>query len=164
MIPYRINEAQLSIAPEWEDQSLQVFKLPAAPGGKPASFVVSRDLSRKNHPDFSAYIDQQRSQLKEKLPEFKLLKDEKIQYQNHAGVWWEYTWTNGEHPLYIRQVFYDRPPLALIFTMSASPEDNAHFEQTWRRTMSATVLEPLTPLAQEAPFPPPESLLQERES
>lgn len=160
MIPYRINEAQLTIGPDWEDQSLQVFKLPSAPGGKEASFVVSRDLSRKNYSDFDAYVFKQRAQLKEKLPDFKLLKDEKIQYQEHEGAWFEYTWRSGENQLYIRQVFYDRVPMTLIFTLTCAPSDNAHFDETWRSTMSATVLEPKLQVTKSEPFPPPEAIVK----
>ena len=160
MTPYRINEADLLTGPDWEDQSLQVFKLPAAPGGKEASFVVSRDLSRKNYDNFLAYIDKQKGQLKEKLPSFKQVKDEKIQYQDHEGAWFEYTWKSGENDLYIRQVFYDRNPHVLIFTLTCSPNDNVHFNETWRSTMSKTVLQPKVQQAASTPFPPPESIVK----
>jgi hypothetical protein len=160
MTPYRINEADLQIGPDWQDQSLQVFKLPSAPAGKEASFVVSRDLSRKNYADFAAYVAKQREQLTEKLPGFKLNKDESIQYQDHDGAWLEYTWRSGENELLIRQVFYDRQNLTLIFTLTAAPSDSAHFDETWRRTMSATVLQPKPLAPVSAPFPPPEAIVK----
>jgi|GEM_PF-333165 len=160
MIPYQINEAQLQIGEDWEDQSLQVFKLPSAPAGKPASFVVSRDLSRKDHESFSAYVLKQKEQLNAKLPSLKLLKEENIHYQDHEGAWLEYSWSNGESELYIRQVFYDRFPLSLIFTLSCISADSQYFAETWRRTMSATVLAPKVQLAESAPFPPPEAIVR----
>ncbi len=162
MTHYRIHEADLVIGPDWQDQSLQVFKLPAPPGGKEASFVVSRDLTRGAAKDFDAYIIEQRAKLKDKLPGFKLIKDQDIHHYQHDGAWFEYTWRNGASELFIRQVFYDRNPQVLIFTLTCSPTDAAHFDLAWRSTMHGTVLQPLPSApAQEAPppFPPPESIV-----
>jgi hypothetical protein len=157
MIPYRIDEAELTISPEWQDQSLNVFKLPAAPNGKEASLVISRDIQRKAFDTFAAYADQQRKQLKEKLPGFKSFRDENIHYQDHDGLWLEYHWSNNGNTMHIWQVFYDRLQTALICTMTASEHDKEHFETVWRKSMSAMKLIPVKPEDVPEPFPPPES-------
>jgi hypothetical protein len=158
MIPYRIDEAELTINPEWHDQSLNVFKLPAAPNGKEASFVISRDIQRKAFSSFSAYGDKQRSQLEEKLPGFKSVRDENIRYQDHDGLWLEYIWSNNGNTVHIWQVFYDRRQTALICTMTSSERDKDHFEMTWRKAMSSMKLEPIKPDPSIQPFPPPDTV------
>jgi hypothetical protein len=159
MIPYRIDEAELTISPEWHDQSLNVFKLPAAPNGKEASLVISRDIQRKSFDSFAKYADQQRKQLTEKLPGFKSLRDENIRYQEHDGLWLEYLWSNNGNTMHMWQVFYDRTQAALICTMTANEHDREHFETVWRKTMSAMKLNPVQPEDVPEPFPPPDSFL-----
>jgi hypothetical protein len=154
MTTYRIDEAELLVSPEWHDQSLNVFKLPAAPNGKEASFVVSRDIQRKTFKTFDAYVEQQRTQLSGKLPGFKSLKDELINFQDHDGLWLEYIWSNNGSVMHMWQVFYDRKNLALICTMTSSQSDKDHFESVWRKTMGAMQLNPLKPEDLPEPFPP----------
>lgn len=158
MTTYEIDEAQLTISPEWHDQSLNVFKLPAAPNGKEASFVVSRDIQRKAFETYDAYIEHQRKQLKDKLPGYKSFKDELINYQEHDGLWLEYTWSNNGSAMYVWQVFYDRKQLALICTMTCAQSDKDHFETTWRKTMGAMKLKGIKEEDLPEPFPPQESI------
>jgi len=158
MKTYEIDEAQLLISPEWHDQSLNVFKLPAAPNGKEASFVVSRDITRKTNESFADYVAQQRKQLSSKLPGFKSLKDELICYQDHDGLWLEYTWSNNGNQMHIWQVFYDRQQLVLICTMTSAQSDKDHFETVWRKTMGAMKLHAVKAEEMPEPFPPREAI------
>jgi hypothetical protein len=158
MTTYEIDEAQLQISPEWHDQSINVFKLPSAPNGKEASFVVSRDIQRKAFETFEAYVEQQRKQLSGKLPAFKLQKDELINFQDHDGLWLEYTWSNNGNPMHIWQVFYDRKHLALICTMTSAQADKDHFESAWRKTMGAMILRPVKAEEVPEPFPPQQAI------
>lgn len=43
---YRLQEADLDIPDRWQDQSINIFKLPAVGTAREASFVISRDPGR----------------------------------------------------------------------------------------------------------------------
>lgn len=155
MIPYRIQDADLLIPPEWQDQSMTIFRLPGGNGVKDASFVITRDHS-KGKLDLAAYIAKQIEECKTKLPGFRIQKNETFAFQEHAGAWLEYFWKNGNTPMLLRQVFYERGESVLICTLTLAPSDLDHFDPVWRTVMSGMKLLPLPqPVADNAPVFPP---------
>ncbi|RCI70252.1 DUF1795 domain-containing protein, partial [Pseudomonas aeruginosa] len=50
MTLYRLHEADLEIPDAWQDQSINIFKLPASGPAREASFVISRDASQGDAP------------------------------------------------------------------------------------------------------------------
>lgn len=157
MVSYRINEADISIPNEWQDQSLIAFKIPANNGTKDASFVITRDITRKKV-DFSEYISKQLQMCEKQLPEFRLKKKESFQFQDHPGAWLEYEWANGVARLAIRQIFYDRLDYALICTLTTLPEDVNAYDPTWRTVMSSMKLIPLATASENVPSFPPKTI------
>jgi len=156
MTPYRIQEADLEIPSSWVDQSLTVFKIPGTSGTPEASFVISRDATKSMQP-FEDYIDSQIRQCEAKLPGFVLKKNEKFLVQNHACAWLDYSWRNGKAETWIRQIFFDRGPQALICTLTSVEAGIKQHDRAWRKLMSSMVLRPLsTPEPDNEPsFPPP---------
>jgi len=157
MVSYRINEAEFNVPADWQDQSLIAFKIPATNGTKDASFVITRDFTRKQS-RFAEHIDTQLKMFDKQLPEFRLKKNESFQFQDHAGVWLEYEWTQGAARLAIRQVFYDRQDYALICTLTTLPEDVSAIDPIWRTVMSRMKLLPLADASESAPSFPPRTM------
>lgn len=71
MTSYRIQEADLEIPDTWQDQSINIFKLPAVGPAKEASFVISRDTTQGDAP-FAEYVDRQLKSAEQQLPGFKI--------------------------------------------------------------------------------------------
>lgn len=142
MTLYRLQEADLDIPDSWQDQSINIFKLPAAGGAKEASFVVSRDPSRGETP-FNDYVDQQLASAKEQLPGFNLIKRWDFLLHDRAAVLLDYSWQREGRELMLRQVFIDRQPVGLITTLTTTLDDLVHHEPAWKAAMhSFKVLPP----------------------
>ncbi|MBC3363615.1 DcrB-related protein [Pseudomonas sp. SWRI154] len=134
MTLYRLHEADFDIPDTWQDQSINIFKLPAVGGAKEASFVISRDPSRGDTP-FNDYVDQQLASAEQQLPGFKLIKRWDFFLHEHAAVLLDYTWQREGRELMLRQVFIDRQPVGLITTLTTTPGDLVHHEPAWKAAM-----------------------------
>lgn len=140
MTLYRIQEADLDIPDAWQDQSINIFKLPAVGGAKEASFVISRDASQGDA-IFADYIDKQVKSAEQQLPEFKLVQRWDTVLYEHAATLLDYTWKREGRELMLRQMFIERKPAVLITTLTTTPSDLAHHETAWKIAMSS--LKPL---------------------
>ena len=138
--PYSIQEADLMIPSHWQDQSLNVFKIPPGDDHQGASLVISRD-SQKGTQSLDAYVDTQLKQCEAQLKGFELRKRERFTHQDRAAGWLEYTWMmENRRELLLRQVFYDLGEQALICTLTTTRHDIAHHDAVWRKVMSSLVL------------------------
>jgi hypothetical protein len=70
--PIRFQDADFEIPDTWQDQSINIFKLPAVGGVKEASFVISRDPSQGDAV-FADYVARQLENAEGQLPGFKLI-------------------------------------------------------------------------------------------
>lgn len=144
MIPYRLNEADIDIPAGWQDQSINIFKLPGAAGAGDASFVVSRDPSQDDLP-FADYIERQLKQAEQQLPGFKLLLRGDFVLHGHAASRLDYSWQREGRDLLLRQVFVERKPAVLITTLTTTPNDIKHHEKAWKEVMQTLI--PVAPAA-----------------
>ncbi|UVM50332.1 DcrB-related protein [Pseudomonas sp. B21-015] len=134
MTSYRIQEADLDIPDTWQDQSINIFKLPAVGKAKEASFVISRDATQGDS-TFAEYVDRQLKSAEQQLPSFKLVQRWDMVLHGHTATLLDYTWQREGRELMLRQVFIERKPSVLITTLTTTPSDLAHHEQAWKRVM-----------------------------
>lgn len=139
--PYMMQEAMMMLPPQWQDQTLNVFKIPASAQAQAASFVISRDSNKGQH-SLADYVKAQCRQYAEQMEGFALEKEEYFLSQGWEAAWVECRWILESRPLYIRQVFYGLPNQVLICTLTTSPQDIEHHETAWRQVMSSLVLQP----------------------
>ncbi|QJI31815.1 DcrB-related protein [Pseudomonas sp. ADAK18] len=140
MALYRIQEADFDIPDAWQDQSINIFKLPAVGGAKEASFVISRDATQ-GEATFVEYVDRQVKSAEQQLPDFKLIQRWDMVLHDHAATLLDYTWQREGRELMLRQVFIERKPAVLITTLTTTPNDLVHHETAWKMVMGT--LKPL---------------------
>lgn len=138
MTPYRVNEADLQLPPSWQDQSINIFKLPAHGPAKEASFVISRDASQGDTP-FADYIAAQIDGAQKQLPGFKLILRGDFVLHGHAASRLDYSWQREGRELMLRQVFIERKPAVLITTLTTTPSDIKHHEKAWKEVMQSLI-------------------------
>jgi hypothetical protein len=136
MIPYRIQEADLSIPDTWSDQSINIFKVPATEISREASFVISRDASRGETP-FKDYVTRQLDEAKKQLPEYSFLSREDFELRGHAASSIRYRWNSNGCDLVLCQVFIEREPAVVILTLTTTPEDAANHAAVWKEVIRA---------------------------
>ncbi|HCI3995686.1 TPA: DcrB-related protein [Pseudomonas aeruginosa] len=141
MTLYRLHEADLEIPDAWQDQSINIFKLPASGPAREASFVISRDASQGDAP-FADYVARQLESAEKQLPGFKLHKRWDINIHGHAAVLLDYQWQREGRDLMLRQVFIERRPAVLITTLTTTPADLPHHEPAWKQAMQTLVPRP----------------------
>ncbi len=141
MTLYRLHEADLEIPDAWQDQSINIFKLPASGPAREASFVISRDASQGDAP-FADYVARQLENADKQLPGFKLHKRWDINIHGHAAVLLDYQWQREGRDLMLRQVFIERRPAVLITTLTTTPADLPHHEPAWKQAMQPLVPRP----------------------
>ncbi|MGC5704385.1 DcrB-related protein [Pseudomonas sp. NFXW11] len=141
MSSYRIQEADLDIPDAWQDQSINIFKLPAVNGAQEASFVISRDRSQGDTP-FADYVANQLNAAEQQLPEFKLIKRWDFDMHGHAAVLLDYSWKREGRELLLRQVFVERKPAVLITTLTTTANDLAQHEPAWKQAMQSLKPQP----------------------
>ncbi|TWC14559.1 MULTISPECIES: DcrB-related protein [unclassified Pseudomonas] len=140
---YRLQEADLDIPDRWQDQSINIFKLPAVGTAREASFVISRDPGRGDTP-FSDYVAAQLASAEQQLPGFNLIKRWDFALHGHGAVLLDYSWQREGRELMLRQVFIDRQPVGLITTLTTTPNDLVHHEPAWKMAMHSLKLRPQT--------------------
>lgn len=135
MTLYRLQEADLEIPDTWQDQSINIFKLPAVGGAQEASFVISRDPNQGDT-SFVDYIAKQLYSAEQQLPGFELIKRWDFVLHGHAAVLFDYSWKRDGRELMLRQVFVERKPAVLITTLTTTPADMVHHEPAWKQAMA----------------------------
>ncbi len=134
---YQIQEADFHIPDAWQDQSINIFKLPADGTTQEASFVISRDPSKGDSP-FAEYIDRQLNGAQQ-LPHFKLIKRWDFVHYNHVATLLDYSWRSENRAIALRQVFIELKPAVLIATLTTTPDDLDHHEPAWKEVMQSFV-------------------------
>lgn len=138
MTLYRIQEAELEIPENWQDQSINIFKLPATEVAKEATFIISRDFSQGEE-SFPDYVGSQLKNAERQLPGFKLMQTWDFTSAGHAATLLDYSWKREERELMLRQVFLQHKPAVLIITLTTTPEDLIHHEPAWKYALSTLV-------------------------
>lgn len=149
MNPYRLNEADLHVPASWQDQSINIFKLPAVGTAKEASFIVSRDATQ-GATAFADYVSAQLKSAEQQLPGFKLHNRWDLQILEYAAVLVDYSWERDGRTLMLRQTFIERRPAVLITTLTTTPEDLPLHEPAWKAVMQS--LQPLPNVPTPAPL------------
>jgi len=135
MTLYRTQEAELEIPESWQDQSINIFKLPAVNGSNEASFVISRDAGQGDD-SFAEYVVKQLKSAEQQLPAFKLIQTWDFVLHGHAATLLDYSWEREGRELMLRQVFVERKPAVLITTLTTTPGDLMHHERAWKQVMA----------------------------
>ena len=135
MISYRIQEADLSIPKTWTDQSINIFKIPAAEKAGEASFVISRDLTQGDD-SFPDYVAKQIAAAEKQLFGFKLLQKEDFELRGHAASSILYQWNNNGRNLTLCQAFIEEKPI-IILTLTALSDDAKNHAHTWQEIVRA---------------------------
>ncbi|WP_296262685.1 MULTISPECIES: DcrB-related protein [unclassified Pseudomonas] len=141
MTLYRIQEADLEIPEAWQDQSINIFKLPAVGSAKEASFVISRDAGQGDA-SFAEYVANQLKSAELQLPGFKLIQTWDFVLHGHAATLLDYSWQREGRELMLRQVFIERKPAVLITTLTTTLGDLVHHEPAWKQAMATLVPRP----------------------
>lgn len=141
MSSYRIQEADFDLPDAWQDQSINIFKLPAVGGAQEASFVISRDASQGDAL-FADYVAAQLNSAEQQLPGFTLIKRWDFDMHGHAAVLLDYSWKRENRELMLRQVFIERKPAVLITTLTTTLNDLAHHEPAWKQAMQSLKPQP----------------------
>jgi hypothetical protein len=136
MHPYRLQEADVEIPDAWQDQSINIFKLPAVGQAREASFVISRDPGQGDTP-FLDYIAAQLRSAEQQLPNFKLMKHWDFSLHGHAASLLDYTWKRDGRELMLRQMFIEHKPAVLIATLTTTPDDLVQHEAAWKQVMQS---------------------------
>lgn len=142
MMPYRIQEADLDIPEDWNDQTLNLFKLPAVGEAKEASFVISRD-ALGGHDSFPDYVASQLTSAEQQLPGFKLLQTWDFELHGFSAVLADYVWQREGHELMLRQVFVLHGDNVLITSLTTTFEDLPYHEPAWKKTMHSLTMRPV---------------------
>ncbi len=145
MPAYRTSIATLDIPPGWRDQSIVAFRLPAAPGGNDASFVMTRDADKGTTP-FADYFAKQADTVARSLPDYAEVKRDLFNAHDRDTAWLEFRWTNERTTMQLRQVYFDCGLFATIFTLTATPDDIGYHDPAWRRVMADIVFDPAPPV------------------
>lgn len=136
MNTYRLQEADVEIPDTWQDQSVNIFKLPAVGQAREASFVISRDPGQGDMP-FLDYVAAQLQSAERQLPNFKLIKHWDFTLHGHAASLLDYTWEREGRDLMLRQMFIEHKPTVLIATLTTTPDDLVHHEAIWKQVMQS---------------------------
>lgn len=141
MFPYQINEGNLQIPIAWQDQTLNIFRIPPNGSAKEASLLISRDASQGDA-SFDDFINGQIKQCEQQLSEFKLLQKQ-ICAEPFSYAWVDYTWNAQEKTVMLRQIFFESKPANLIVTLTTTPEDAPTHEAAWREVVRSVQLKNL---------------------
>jgi hypothetical protein len=131
-----MHEAELRVPTSWQDQSMQVFRVPDDRGGSDASFIVTRDYEgvRKS---VATYADEQISTLKQKFPGFKLLGTRESTFDGVAGMIIDYEWTSNGVVLRQRQAYVPTTASMLALTLTGRTINFDSLESAWQTVLSS---------------------------
>lgn len=133
---FRTNEAVFDVPDDWSDQTIVAFRIPAAPGGREASFVVTRDPGLGSR-QFGLYVSDQEAQCRKSLPGFTFIKSDRLEVGAREAAWVEFTWRNEGQTMLLRQIYFNCAPLAILCTLTVRPEDLFHIEPAWSDVMGS---------------------------
>lgn len=133
---YRTNDARFDVPDTWLDQTIVAFRLPPAPGGTDASFVVTRDPSKGDKP-FGSYAEEQAAACRKALPGFQLIRSDALAVNDRAAWWLEFSWKKDAQPLQLRQIMFDCGYHAMICTLTCSPRDIGFHDGPWQGVMAS---------------------------
>lgn len=152
MSSYHTSVAVFDVPSHWQDQSIIAFRLPAAPGsGSDASFVLTKDTGKGIKP-FSDHFDEQAGKVSRALPGYHEVRRELFQANECDAAWLEFQFEKDGRAMQLRQIYYDRGFLAVIFTLTAPSAAIGFYEEEWRRVMASIVFDP-PPAAPDFPRP-----------
>ncbi|MFK3974355.1 DcrB-related protein [Pseudomonas sp. NPDC087358] len=134
MTPYRIQEADFQVPATWQDQSINIFKLPAVGDAKEASFIISRDSSQGDV-SFAEYVAEQLRSAERQLPGFELIQTWHFVLNGCAASLLDYSWQREGRELMLRQVYVEQKPTVLILTLTTTRNDLIYHEAAWKQVV-----------------------------
>ncbi len=138
---YQINEGHFDLPSQWQDQSLNIFRIPATEQAQEASLIISREAALVSQ-RFDDFVHQQLHHCEQQLPGFKLLQRQ-ICVEPFSYAWVDYTWQGQEkqaRTVLMRQIFFESKPCHLIVSLTTTPEDAPHHEAAWRAMIRSVQL------------------------
>lgn len=128
--PYRINELEFELADAWQDNTINMFALPAREGSQ-ASIVITRDLSPQK-PDPEGYSDILLVEAAKRLPNYRLLGRKPLEIIGQRSVELSYQWTTPDKvDIQQRQCCLFVGNVALVLTISARVNEFDSLEPVW---------------------------------
>jgi len=142
---YTSNLVRFDVSDTWIDQSIVAFRIPPQSGRGDASFVVTHDATLGEQ-SFDKYFAGQQAQCRKSLPKFELIRAELLQSNGAPMGWLEFTWDNNGKQVQIRQIQFDRAPIAVICTLTGAPRDIPKLDAQWQALMASIAFnEPESP-------------------
>lgn len=133
---YRAHEADLSVPRQWQDQSMQMFRIPAdAAGGADASFIITRDYQGVMAP--RAYAEAQLSVLAQRFAGFRFISQNESIVRNRDVAAVDFEWTANEVLLRQRQAYLCAKECMLILTMTGRSNAFEHLDWTWNAVVGS---------------------------
>lgn len=137
MPQHHIHEGAFEMPEGWRDQSMTVFRLPAADGSKEAAILVTRDYDTPLE-DVGEYADTQQEAAKKSFAGFKPLGREDITIDGEPAVLVDYQWrANGNVMLRQRQAYVRHQNVTLTLTATAAANEFARIEAVWAKVLSS---------------------------
>jgi hypothetical protein len=136
---YRMHEAELRVPEAWQDQSMQLFRVPSATGGGDASFIVTRDYAAVATP-VKTYAEEQVVVLKQKFRGFKLLSTGELAIGGVAAQLIDYEWESNDVILRQRQAYLPAAESMLTLTLTARARGFDELEWAWQTVVSSLQL------------------------
>lgn len=137
---YRTNEIDCHLPKDWQDNTINMFSLPAASNGNAASLVITRDLAPQSL-DISKYSDFQLVEAAKRLPNYRLIARNPIQVAGQQTLELSYLWSAPDKTE-VRQhqccIFIEQ--MALIFTVSVRIGEFEQYEPSWRAFLESVSL------------------------
>lgn len=131
-----MHEAELRVPLNWQDQSMQLFRVPSESGGGDSSFIVTRDYdgAAKLAKD---YADEQLIVLKQKFRGFKLLAKADLAIDRSAAVVIDYEWESNSVILRQRQAYVPAAESMLTLTLTAKAVSFDSLEWAWQTVLAS---------------------------
>jgi hypothetical protein len=133
---YRFNEGEISIPEAWEDQSIQMFRLPEGPDTKEASVVITRDYATPVENPLE-YASAQKDLFTKQFPGFKFLGQTETTIGDRTAVLVDYQWQANGMPLRQKQAYMKAQDCMIALTLSSRSEDFQKYEPAWSHVISS---------------------------
>lgn len=131
-----MHEADLQVPASWQDQSMQLFRVPSETGGSDASFIVTRDYDAVAK-QAKVYADEQIAVLKQKFRGFKLLATHELMIGGAPAHVIDYEWESNSVILRQRQAYLAAVESMLTLTLTARTLNFDALEGAWQTLVTS---------------------------
>jgi len=151
MSAYRIHEGGVVIPEGWCDQTMNVFRLAEAGGGKDAALLITRDRDTPLT-EVAEYAEAQQEAFKHQFPGYRALSRQDAELDGLPAIVLDYKWRSQNVTLRQRQAMVRLDEAMLIFTLSARASEFDRHVAAWDSLLASFKRE-LPPEAQPTPAP-----------